>query len=210
VRRTGDIGLFLVTSEGSIASGVRRLEAITGRRAQRFVSELRARQAQAARTLGLGAGQDSLQRLDELLDENRRLKRDLEQVRSQLAGSLSGGLLQGAVEVNGARVISARVQVESVDALRELADALRQEMQSGAAVISTELDDKIVFLATVTEDLVKRGVKAGELVNRVARVTGGGGGGKPHLAQAGGRDKSRWQEALDQVVPLLRSMLESA
>ena len=84
---------------------------------------------------------------------------------------------------------------------------LRRELHSGAAVLSTELEGKIVFLAAVTDDQVGRGLRAGELVNRVARITGGGGGGKPHLAQAGGRDRSRWQEALDAVVPLVRSML---
>jgi len=80
-------------------------------------------------------------------------------------------------------------------------------MKSGVAVLSADVDDKIVFLAMVTDDLVKRGVKAGDLVNRVAKITGGGGGGKPNLAQAGGRDKERWQEALDEVVPAVRSLL---
>ncbi|MFQ5601452.1 MAG: alanine--tRNA ligase, partial [Candidatus Krumholzibacteriia bacterium] len=207
VRRTGDIGLFVITSEGSVAAGVRRLEALTGRRAQEYVAQLRVQQGAAVRALGLGPGQDPVRRIEDLQEENRRLRRELEQAQSRLAGSLSGDLLEQATDVDGARVISARVSVSNVEALRELADALRRDLKSGAAVLSTEMDDKIIFMATVTEDLVKRGVKAGDLVCRVARITGGGGGGKPHLAQAGGRDKTRWQEALDQVVPLVRSML---
>jgi alanyl-tRNA synthetase len=207
VQRTGDIGLFVIVSEGSIAAGVRRLEALTGRRAYQYVAELRSRQQGLARALGLGAGADVTHRLEEIQDENRRLRRELEQERVRSAGSLSTELVAAAVLVNGARVVSARVDVASVEALRELADTLRRELQSGAAVISAEVGEKIVFLATVTADLVRRGVKAGDLVNRVARITGGGGGGKPDFAQAGGRDKDRWQEALDQVVPLVRSML---
>ena len=105
------------------------------------------------------------------------------------------------------RVVAAQVDVNNVDALRELADAMRRDLQSGAAVLSTAVGGKIVFLATVTEDLVGRGVKAGDLVKQVAQITGGGGGGKPHLAQAGGKDMDKWQEALDQVVPLVKSML---
>ena len=207
VQRTGDIGLFVITSEGSIAAGVRRLEALTGRRAQQYVTELRTRAGELSRVLGLGPGQDALRRVEELQEDNRRLKRELERERSKLAGSLSSDLVSRAVEVDGTRVVSARVEVASVEALRDLADALRRELRSGAAVLSTELGEKIVFMATVTDDLVRRGLSAGVLVNQVARITGGGGGGKPHLAQAGGRDKSRWQEALDQVVPLVRSML---
>ncbi len=207
VQRSGDIGLFVITAEGSIASGVRRLEARTGRGALRWFSDLRARQAHTARALGLGSGQDPVRRAEELLDENRTLRRELEQAHAALAGNQSGALLDHAVDVNGARVVSARVDVQSLDSLRELANAMRRELGSGAAVLSAEVDGKIVFLAAVTDDLVQRGVNAGDLVNRVARITGGGGGGKPHLAQAGGRDASRWQEALDQVVPFVRSML---
>jgi alanyl-tRNA synthetase len=207
VSRTGDIGLFVITSESSIASGVRRLEALTGRRAEQYVAGMRARQAELARALGLGPGQDAVRRTAELLEENRRLKRQLQTAQSKLAGGQSEDLLQQAQDVDGSKVVAARVEAAGVEALRELADALRRDLKSGVAVLSAEVDDKIVFLAMVTDDLVKRGVKAGELVNRVARITGGGGGGKPNLAQAGGRDKSRWQEALDAVLPAVRSML---
>jgi alanyl-tRNA synthetase len=160
-----------------------------------------------AKVLGLGPGQDAVRKAGEILEENRRLRRDLQAAQSRLAGGLTEELLAQAQDVNGARVVSARVDVAGVEALRELADTLRREIRSGVAVLSTEVDDKIVFLAMVTDDLVKRGVKAGDIVNRVARVTGGGGGGKPNLAQAGGRDKARWQEALDEVLPAVQSML---
>jgi alanyl-tRNA synthetase len=207
VQRSGDIGLFLITSESSIASGVRRLEALTGRGAEQYVAVLRQAQRAAAQLLGLGPGQDAVQRVRELQQESRRLRRELDEARAQLAGGHSQELVRGAIEVDGTRVISARVEVADVQELRDLADAVRRELQSGAAVISAEVDDKIVFMATVTDDLVQRGVKAGDLVRHVAQITGGGGGGKPHMAQAGGRDKSKWQQALDEVVPLVRSKL---
>jgi alanyl-tRNA synthetase len=207
VQRTGDIGLFVVTSEGSIASGVRRLEAITGRCALRWVEALRDRQAELGRVLGLGPGQDAVRKSAELVEDNRRLRRELQAAQSRLAGGQTEELVRSARELNGLRVVAARVDSASVESLRELADGLRRELGSGVAVLSAEVDDKIVFLAMVTDDLVKRGLKAGDLVNRVARITGGGGGGKPNLAQAGGRDKARWQEALDQVLPFVQSML---
>jgi alanyl-tRNA synthetase len=207
VQRSGDIGLFVITGEGSVASGVRRVEALTGRGALRWLSDLRLRQQKLSSALGLGSGQDALQKVEEMQDENRRMRRQLEETQAQLAGGLSEDLLRGAVEIDGVRIVAAQVQVGNVDALRELADAVRRDLHSGAAVLSTAVDGKIVFMATVTEDLIGRGIKAGDLVKRVAQITGGGGGGKPHLAQAGGKDLERWQEALDQVVPLVRSML---
>ncbi len=207
VRRTGDIGGFMITQEGSVASGVRRIEAITGRRAEQHAAVLRQRAQELARVLGLGPGQDAVRKSTELLEENKRLKREIAALQSKMAGGLSEDLLRQATEVAGARVLAARVEVAGVDALRELADTLRREMKTGVAVLSTEDDDKIVFLAMVTDDLVKRGLRAGDLVNRVAKITGGGGGGKPNLAQAGGRDKARWQDALDDVVPAVRALL---
>jgi alanyl-tRNA synthetase len=207
VRRTGDIGLFVITAEGSIASGVRRIEALTGRRAEQWVAALRQQQHDLVRVLGLGPGQDPVRKSADLVDENKRLRRELQAAQAKLAGGLSSDLMDKATDVNGARVIAARVDVAGVEALRDLADTLRREMKSGVAVLSTEIDEKLVFLAMVTDDLVKRGVKAGDLVNRVARVTGGGGGGKANLAQAGGRDKTRWQEALDEVLPAVRALL---
>ncbi len=207
VRRSGDIGLFVITSEGSVASGVRRLEALTGRRAQQYVAALRDRERELVRVLGAGPGQDLVKRTSDWIEEAKRLKRELQTAQSQMAGGLAGRLVESAQEWNGVRVVAARVDVAGVEPLRELADALRRDLKSGVAVLSTEVDDKIVFLAMVTDDLVKRGVKAGEVVHRVAQITGGGGGGKPNLAQAGGRDKARWQEALDAVVPVVQSLL---
>jgi alanyl-tRNA synthetase len=207
VSRTGDIGPFVIVSEGSVASGVRRVEALTGRGALRWLFGLRQRQQQTAQALGLGSGQDPSHKIGELQEEVRSLRRQRDEALAQLAGGLSEDLLGGAVEVDGSRVVAARVEVQSVDALRELADAVRRDLHSGVAVLSTEVGGKIVFLAMVTDDLVKRGVKAGDLVKQVAQITGGGGGGKPHMAQAGGKDKTKWQEALAQVVPLVRSML---
>jgi alanyl-tRNA synthetase len=168
---------------------------------------MRRRQQLTAQALGLGSGQDPLQKIAEMQEEVRRLRHQRDEAQAQLAGGLSADLVSSAVEVDGIRVVTARVDVDNVEALRELADAVRQDLRSGAAVLSAEVGGKVVFLATVTNDVVERGVKAGDLVRRVAQITGGGGGGKPHLAQAGGKDKTKWQEALDQVVPLLRSML---
>jgi alanyl-tRNA synthetase len=146
-------------------------------------------------------------RVEALLAEQRALQKKLEKLQRQAAKSQFDALLDQVQQVDGANVLAARVDVADVDAMREMADWFRDKVESGTAVFGAILNEKPIFIAAVTEDLIKRGVKAGDIVRDVAKIVGGGGGGRPNLAQAGGRDASKLNEALDAAPGLVREAL---
>jgi alanyl-tRNA synthetase len=204
VRRTGDISFFKIASEESIAAGVRRIVAYTGPRAvelsQREAEELR----RAAALLRAGAFEVS-QKVEATQRRLRDLERALEEARGKVASAQSGDLAAQATEVNGAKVLAARVQGDG-KALRDLADKLRDRLGKGVVALASEQEGKAILLVAVTKDLVPR-VKAGDLVREAAKLVGGSGGGKPDLAQAGGPDPSGIEKALEKVKELARAAL---
>ncbi len=145
--------------------------------------------------------------METLLAEHRTLQKELEKVQRQAAKGQFDNLLAQVRQVQGANVLAARVDVPNADALREMADWFRDKVGSGTAVFGTVVNDKPLIVATVTDDLIQRGVKAGDLVREVAKLVGGGGGGRPNMAQAGGRDAAKLSEALDAVVGLVEKAL---
>jgi alanyl-tRNA synthetase len=205
-RRTGDIGLLVIVDEMSVASGIRRIEALTGREAvahvRRSLDEL---EALAAR---LGTSRHNLShRIEALMQEMDSLRRRIRDLERSLASGLSPqALVQQARDVEGVRFLSAKVEAPSMDALRYLGDAVRTQLGSGVAVLGAIIDGRPAFLAIVTQDLTSR-VQAGELVRRVAAVAQGGGGGRPDLGQGGGRDPEKLDEALAQAPDILRRIL---
>lgn len=205
-RRTGDIGLLVIVDEMSVASGIRRIEALTGREAvahvRRSLDEL---EALAAR---LGTSRHNLShRIEALMQEMDSLRRRIRDLERSLASGLSPqALVQQARDVEGVRFLSAKVEAPSMDALRYLGDAVRTQLGSGVAVLGAIVDGRPAFLAIVTQDLTSR-VQAGELVRRVAAVAQGGGGGRPDLGQGGGRDPEKLDEALAQAPDILRRIL---
>jgi alanyl-tRNA synthetase len=134
-------------------------------------------------------------------------QKEISDLRRELARLEFEGLLQHVQEVEGAKVLSARVRAAEMDTLREMTDWIRNQLSSVAIVLGAVIDEKPNFVAAVTKDLVERGLKAGELVKRVAHVVGGGGGGRPTLAQAGGRDPGRLDEALALVPSVVAELL---
>jgi alanyl-tRNA synthetase len=205
--QTGDIGSVIVTSESSIGSGVRRIEALTGRGAEALVRRQHATIAEIARRLG--TPQTSvLTKLDALLAEQADLRRRIEKLERSIASAPSGsGLLDQAVDVDGVRVVSVRVDATSVEGLRFHADSARKALPEGVAVFGSIINDQPFFVAVSTPAAVKRGVHAGNLLKRVATVAGGGGGGRPDMAQGGGKDASKIDEALAIVPGAVREML---
>ena len=199
VRRTGDIAFFKIGSEESIAAGVRRIVAYTGPRAveesQRADAELR----RAAALLKAGAFEVA-QKVEQAQRRVKELERALEEARSQAAAARSGDLVGQAREVNGAKVLVARVEGDG-KALRELADKLRERIGKGVVALGSEQAGKAILLVAVTKDLTAK-VRAGDLVKEAARLVGGSGGGKPELAQAGGADPSGLEKALEKVAEL--------
>ena len=206
VNETAEIGPFRFVSEGAVAAGVRRVEAVTGRGAAEFVA---ARLDTLERIASkLNAPIPELEtRLETLLTEYRALQKEMEKLQRQAAKGQFDNLLAQVRQVNGVNVLAARVDVPNADALREMADWFRDKVGSGTAVFGTVVNDKPLIVATVTEDLIKRGVKAGDLVREVAKMVGGGGGGRPNMAQAGGHDASKLAAALDAVAGLVEKAL---
>ena len=198
VQQTGDVGLFRIVSEGSVGAGVRRIEAVTGRGAQKLVQK-RLGVLDVAAT-HLGAPPEEVDRaVLRLLGEFHDAQKEISELRRDLARLEFESLLAQVQDVAGVPVLAARVQATDMDTLREMTDWFRNNLGTAVIVLGAVIDDKPNFVAAITPDLVERGLKAGDLVKQVARIVGGGGGGRPTLAQAGGRDAARLDEALASV-----------
>ena len=195
VSSTGQIGFAQLSAETGTAAGVRRIEGLTGRTAEGAQRRERKTLSEIEGLLN-AQGSDLSGRVSELLARNRELERDLRGLRRAQAGSEMKALAQGAVEVGGARVVAAKVEPADPESFREMADRLREALGSGVGVLGTTMNGKANLIAVVTDDLIRRGLQAGAVLKEVARIVGGGGGGKPHLAQAGGKRPEKMDEAL--------------
>ncbi len=193
--RTGDIGFFKVLSEGGVAAGVRRIEAATGERAVAHVFALEDRLAQVAE-LTKASPEDAPERVRRILERVRELEREVTSLRGQLTSGAARDVLSQAREVDGVKVLATRVPAQDPKAMREFADGLRDRMRSGVVVLGAEAEGKALLLVAVTKDLTSR-IRAGDLVKALAGIVGGRGGGRPELAQAGGPDAGRLDEALE-------------
>jgi len=195
---TGQIGFFHIVSESGVGSGLRRIEAVTGRGAEAYVQQQLDLLAEAAAVLQ--ARPDNLvQRATELTEQLREQQREIERLRSQAARETVEQLLSQVQDVTGVQVLAAQADTDSIERLREIADLLRERLGSAVIVLGTIISEKPNLIAAVTPDLVEKGLHAGKLVSQLAKVVGGGGGGRPTMAQAGGRDASKLDEALSQV-----------
>ncbi len=193
--RTGDIGFFKVLSEGGVAAGVRRIEAATGERAVAHVFALEDRLAQVAE-LTRASPEEAPERVRRILERVRELEREVTSLRGQLTSGAARDVLSQAREVDGVKVLATRVPAQDPKAMREFADGLRDRMRSGVVVLGAEAEGKALLLVAVTKDLTSR-IRAGDLVKALAGIVGGRGGGRPELAQAGGPDAGRLDEALE-------------
>ncbi len=209
VHSTGEIGLLYIVSEESVGSGMRRIEALTGKGAERLVEQrLSTLDSLAA---GLQTGPEGVgAKVSSLVDElDKERKRALAMER-ELARKAAGSLLSEARKVSGINVLATKVTATSTDALREMGDRLKEELKSGVVVLGAVCDGKPSLLAMVTPDLAARGFNAGQLVKEAAKVVGGGGGGRAELGQGSGRDASKLDEALSKVAVLVEHHYDQA
>jgi alanyl-tRNA synthetase len=206
VSSTGEIGIFLITSEGSIGTGLYRIEGVTGRKAESLIeSRLTALQSLARKVEGsLEEVPDKVEALIDELETERKRALSLER---ELSRTIVEDLPGQTQQVSGVTVLAARVPSLTMSVLREMGDMLRDRLKSAVIVLATVYNGRLNFLAMVTPDLVARGFHAGEIINQVARVTGGGGGGKAAMAQAGGKDASKIDEALKLVKDVVASKI---
>jgi alanyl-tRNA synthetase len=197
VSRTGDIGFFKIVSEGGVAAGIRRVEAVTGEGALVHVQQVEGALGEAA--AALKASPTELQgRIGQVLDQVRALEKEVARLTSKLASSQGEDLLARAVDVKGIRVLAASLETADAKALRETMDRLKDKLGSAAIVLAGVTEGRVSLIAGVTADLTAK-LKAGDLVNHVARQVGGKGGGRPDMAQAGGSDPAALPAALASV-----------
>ena len=192
--QTGQIGLFKVVSEGAVAAGVRRLTAVTGDAALHYVGREESALREAAGLLKIPP-LELPQRLQKLLDGQRLLEKQLESMGGRLAKSRAQDLVAAARQIGGVAVVAARVDGLDQEGLRAVVDSVRDRLGSGVICLGSVKDDKVNLVAAVSKDLTPR-FNAGKLIQEVARAVGGGGGGRPDLAQAGGKDPSKLDAAL--------------
>ncbi|MBZ4410057.1 alanine--tRNA ligase [Myxococcus sp. XM-1-1-1] len=203
VKRSGDIGLFKISSESGVASGVRRIIALTGVGAFQHVREQEHELRKVAELLKTSP-KDVVKRVEATQKRVKELERKVEEVsvKAQTAGSKD--LLEQARDVNGMKVLATRVDPADDKVFRGMADQLRDRIQSGVVAIGGEKDGRAIILVAVTKDVVAKGISAGELVREMAKEVGGKGGGKPDMAQAGGPDSAKLPAALDKLYELVK------
>src|SRR5690606_33128639 len=189
VSRTGDIGLFKITSEGGVAAGVRRIEAVTGAAALAYLNGAEEQLKEAA-SLGKGSRDNVLDKLSALIERNRQLEKELEQLKAKAASAAGNDLAGSAVDVKGTKVLAARLDGLDGKALLALVDQLKNKLGSAVILLGGVFEEKVVLVAGVTQDLTSR-LKAGDLMRQAAAVVGGKGGGRPDMAQGGGVDAGK-------------------
>jgi alanyl-tRNA synthetase len=188
VKNSSQIGLFKIVSESSIASGVRRIEAVTGAGIEKLIENLELK------------FENSEARINELHDEKKKLEKEIAvmQLKEKLGGIDS--IVSNPIEVAGIKIFKGKVSASNMDELKFMGDELLSKMNSGAGVLISEIDGKVGIVAVVTDDLIKeKKILAGNIVKKVAQIVGGSGGGRPHLATAGGKDITKIDEALASV-----------
>ena len=206
VSSTGEIGAFLITSESSIGTGLHRIEAVTGRKAESLIEARLAALQSVAREVE-GSLEEVPGKVKALIGELEAERKRVLSLERELSRKIAGDLFGQVEQVSGVTVLAARVPALTMPILREMGDILRSRLQSAVVVLATVYDGKPSFLAMVTPDLIARGFHAGDIINQVARVTGGGGGGKAAMAQAGGKEAAKIDEALKLVKNIIASQI---
>ncbi|MGI6108792.1 MAG: alanine--tRNA ligase [Eubacteriaceae bacterium] len=207
ISNSAQVGFFKILSESGVAAGIRRIEAATGMNAFNYVEEMDDTVRNAAQIV-----KSTPDQLEERLTEMNQMIRDkdrqITEMKSREAGSMVDELMQNAVDLgDGARAVIAKIDGADAEELRDIADKLRDALGSGAVLLAAPGEGKVIILAAATKDLVKKGFHAGNLVREAAKITGGGGGGRPDMAQAGGRKPEKLPEMFEKAPELIRSQL---
>ncbi len=205
VRRTGDIGLFKVISEGSVSAGTRRIEALTGTGVLDYLRKESQTLAHASQALRSKPG-EIIEAIEKLTDSEKKLRKELEAQQMKTAASAAGDLLGQVREIKGVKVIAAHVAVTDRAAMRQMIDDLRPKLQSGVIVLGSEAEGRVTLIAAVTKDLTAK-LDAGKIVKQAATYVEGSGGGRKDLAEAGGKNPAKLDEAIQAVPGIIELML---
>ncbi|HZJ99233.1 MAG TPA: alanine--tRNA ligase [Tissierellaceae bacterium] len=207
VNNTSNIGLFKILSEGGVASGVRRIEAITGFSVYEYLNQLDNELDEISHSLKTNRN-NILEKAHSLTDEIKLKDKEIESLKSKLASDISQDIIDSAIDVEGLKTVVYKVDKMDMDSLRNLGDEVRDKIKSGIVVLASLNDDKVTFLAMATKDAIAKGISAGNVVREVAKLTGGNGGGRPDMAQAGGKDITKVDEALSIVPELVKNQIK--
>ncbi len=202
--RTGDIGLFKITGESSVASGIRRIEALTGEAALEYIQKTSKIVQETARLIK-EKPEDIAKRVDKILTGYKSIEKEMEKLKANLAAAKAGGTEEDIRSINGVKILAKKVAVDKPAALRELADRLKEKIKSGIVVLGSVSGSKVLLIVVVTKDLTNR-FNAGSIVKQVAAIVGGGGGGRPDMAQAGGTMPEKLDQALEKAYEIVEKM----
>ena len=204
---TAQIGMFKILSEGGVAAGVRRIEAITGKEVYNFLNNKQHLINEVCATIK--AKEDNLKaKVANLLDETKSLTKELNEVKAKMSLQSADSILDSKVDINGVNIVTAKFEDMDMDTLRNTADTLRDKLASGVVVLANVAGGKINFVATATKDVIEKGVHAGNIVREVAQTAGGKGGGRPNMAQAGAPDVTKVDDALNHAKDVLKSQVK--
>ena len=204
---TSQIGMFKILSEGGVAAGVRRIEAITGRAVYNYLKEKE--EVISNVCLNLKTKEDSLsQKVTSLIEENKSLSKELHDMKTKMSLQAVDSVLDSKLDVNGVNLVTTKFEGMDMNTLKEVADNLRDKLVSGVVVLANTTDDKLNLVATATKDAVDKGVHCGNIVKSIAQIAGGKGGGRPNMAQAGAPDVSKVDEALNHASEVLKSQVK--
>lgn len=208
LQHTGEMGYFRITAETSAAAGIRRLEAVTGERADYLLRKEKNLTAQIEELLN-SKGEELLHRIENLLQERQELEKETRQLRVQMAHQQISHLIEDAQKLDGFKVVSSKISIADVDELKQVSDNLRAKLGSGIGVLGSVINNKVSLVCVVTDDLIKnKALKAGEIVKRVAEIAEGSGGGRPHMALAGGKNLKKLDQALASVLEIVQDLVK--
>ena len=204
---TGTIGGFKIISENGVAAGVRRIEALTGSGVRRYYAELEKHVREAAGLLKTSP-EELAERIRHLLAETKSLRSELEAQKSRAAKEALGDVTDQVIEIKGVKLLAARVSGVDMNGLRELGDQLKEKLGEGVVILLSDAGGKVNIVAMATEGVQKQGAHAGNLIRGIAKLVGGGGGGRPNMAQAGGKNPAGIESAIEEAARVLESQLQ--
>jgi len=204
---TAQAGLVKVLGESGVAAGVRRLEALTGEAAIRYYADREKLLNEVSQALK-ASPQDSLKKVETLGHELKNAEREIEQLRNRLVSGEADEIISKAAEIKGVKVVTARFDTLDIDGLRNTGDMLKNRLESGVVVLASNYGGKVSFIVTATKDVLAKGVHSGNIIKEVAKTAGGGGGGRPDMAQAGGKDASKINDALKASLAVIDSQIK--
>ena len=206
MKHSSQAGQFRIVSEQGIASGIRRIEAVTGKACYEQNREDRGRIEELAGTLKVNKDQ-LVKKSENLIAEVKSLEKEIAQIQKAAAGSAADDLIKNASEIGGVTAVIAKTDAQDAASLRDMADSIKDRLESGFVFLASDAGDKVLFVSMATKDAVSKGAHAGNVIKEAARIAGGGGGGRPDMAQAGGKDKSKIDEALSKAKEIVTAQL---